>query len=81
MILVSEMTRMQKLFNVIVGLLLRPWELPHRVKRHKLILLISSQEEMSVRVRKGGLVANSLLRWNFRPNLIFETLRVYIFFI
>ena len=53
-------------------LLLRPWELSHRVERQKLI--VNRREEMSVRVWKGGLVANLFLRYNCGPNVIFETL-------
>ena len=45
---------------LIFKLLLRPWSLCHRVERQKLMVI--RQEEMSVRVRKGGFVANLLLR-------------------
>ena len=41
-------------------LLLRPWDLSHRVERQE--LMVNSQEEMSVRVQKGVVVANLLLR-------------------
>ena len=56
----SEMTGMQNQFFVILKLLLRPWDLSHRVERQK--LLVNSREEMFVRVWKGGFVANLLLR-------------------
>ena len=42
-----------------VSCLLRPCDISHRVERQKLMI---SQEEMSVRVRKGGFVANLFLR-------------------
>ena len=35
---------------------LRPWDLSHRVERQKLI--VNRREEMSVRVQKGGFMAN-----------------------
>ncbi len=41
-------------------LLLRPWDLSHRVERQKLMVI--SQDEMSVRVQKGGFVASLFLR-------------------
>ena len=52
-------------------LIQRPWDLSHRVERPK--LMVNSREKMSVRVRKGGLVANLLLRSNFGPSVLFET--------
>jgi len=52
-------------------LLLRPWDLSHRVERHKLMVI--SRDEMSVRVWKGGFMANLLLHYIFRPNVLFET--------
>ena len=55
---------------VIFKLLLRPWDISHRVERQKLMVI--SREEMSVRVRKGGFVANLLLRQNFGPNFLLE---------
>ena len=39
-------------------LLLRPWDLSHRVERQK--LMVTSWREMFVRVRKGGFMANLL---------------------
>ena len=42
-----------------VFVLLRPWDISHRVERQK--LMVKSWEEMSVRVRKGGFMANLLL--------------------
>ena len=66
----SEMTGIPNLFYFIFKLLRRPWDLSHRVDRQKLIL--DSREEMSVRVRKGGFVANLLLRQNFGPNFLLE---------
>ena len=56
----SETTGMQNLFFIICKLFLQPWDLSYRVERQKLMAI--SQEEMSVRVRKGGFVANLLLR-------------------
>ena len=41
--------------------------------------MVESQEEMSVRVRKGGFVANLFLRSSFRPNALFETSYIYIY--
>ena len=41
----------------------------HRVERQKLMVI--SQEQMFVRVGKGGFVANLLSYWNFRPNVLF----------
>ena len=41
-------------------LFLRPWDLSHRVERQKLMVI--SQEEMSVRVRKDDFVVSLLLR-------------------
>ena len=61
---------MQHMLFVICKLLLQPWDLSHRVERQK--LMVNSQEEMSVRVRKGGFVANLLLRYNFSLNVLFE---------
>ena len=55
----SEMTGMQKLIDFMFKLLLRPWDLSHRVERQKIMVI--SRREMSVRVRKGGFVANLLL--------------------
>ena len=52
-------------------LLLRPWDLSHRAERQKLMVI--SQEEVSVLVRKGGFVAYLLLRYNVGPNVLFET--------
>ena len=43
-----------------VKLFVRPWDLSRRVERQKLMAI--SWEEMSVRVRKGGFMANLLLR-------------------
>ena len=57
-------------------MLLRPWELSHRVKRQK--LKVNSQREMSMRVRKGGFVASLLLRSIFGLNVLSETLYSYI---
>ena len=45
-----------KLEVFIFKLLLRPWDLSHCVERQK--LMVSSQEEMSVRVLKGGCITN-----------------------
>ena len=45
-------------FLCICKLLLRPWYLSHRVERQK--RMVNSREEMSVRFRKGGFVANLL---------------------
>ena len=55
----------------IFKLLLRPWDLSHCVERQKLMVI--SHEEMSVRVRKGGFVADLLLLSIFGPNVLFET--------
>ena len=44
----------------IFEMLLRPRDLSHRVERQKLMVI--RREEVSVRVRKDGFVANSLLR-------------------
>ena len=52
-------------------LLLRPWDLSHRVERQK--LMVNRREEMSVRVWKGSFTANLLLHWNCRPNVLLET--------
>ena len=54
------MTGMRNFVFRIFMLLLWPWDLSHRVERQK--LMVNSQEEMSVRVPKGGFVANLLLR-------------------
>ena len=35
--------------------------------------------EMSVRVRKGGFMANILLRFNVGPSVVFEILELYIY--
>ena len=68
----SEMTGMRNLscstFRLL--LLLQPWDLSHRVQRQK--LMVNSLEEMSVRIWKGGFVANLLLDSKFRPNVLFE---------
>ena len=56
----------------ICRLLLRPCNLSHRVERQK--LMVNSREEMSVLVRKCGLVANLFLRQNVGPNVLFEKL-------
>ena len=58
-IYLSKMTGMQNLI-IFLKMLLRPWDLSHRVERQKLMII--SLEEMYVRVRKGGFVANLLLR-------------------
>ena len=63
---------MRKLSYFVFELFLEPWDLSHRVERQK--LMVNSQEEMSMRVQKGGFVANSLLRSDFGPNVLFETL-------
>ena len=55
------MTGMQLHILIICKLLLRPWDLSHRVERQK--LMVKSREEMSVRVRKGGSVAYPLPFW------------------
>ena len=50
---------MQTLIFLIFKLLLRPWDVFHRVERQK--LMVNSQEDVSVqsvRVRKGGFEAN-----------------------
>ena len=52
-------------------LLLQPWDLSHRVERQE--FMVKSQAEMAVRVWKGGFMANLLLHWNSRPNVLFET--------
>ena len=59
---------MRNLIFCIFELLLRPWELSHRIERQK--LMATSQEKMSVRVWKGGCVVSLLLRYNFRPNVL-----------
>ena len=61
---------MRNLIFLIFRLLLRPWGLSHRVERQK--LMVNSREEMPVRVRKGGFMANLLLRYNVSPHLLFE---------
>ena len=71
-ILFSEMTGMQHLFFFMFKLLLRPWDLSHRVESQK--LMVNRWEEMSLRARKGVFVANLLLRYKFGPNVLFETL-------
>ena len=53
------MTGMQNLISFICKLFLRPWELSPRVERQK--LMVNSGEGMSVRVQKGGFMANLLL--------------------
>ena len=53
-----------------------PWDLSHRVERQK--LTVTTREEMSVRVWKGGFVANLLLRLHFRPNVLLEKLYNHI---
>ena len=63
---------MRNLFYLVLKLLLRPWDLSHRVKPQK--LMVTSQEEVSVPLQKGIFVANLLLRYNVRPNDLFETL-------
>ena len=68
----SEMMGERNLIFKMFKLLLRPWDLSHRVERQN--LMVTSQEEMSLRVRKGGFVANLLLRWNFRPSVLLEGL-------
>ena len=52
-------------------LFLRPWDLSHRVERQK--LMVTSQEEWSVHIRKGAFMANLILNYDFRPNVLFET--------
>ena len=47
-------------FFCFLKLLLRPWDPSHRLERQK--LMVNSRVEISVRVRKGGFVANLLLR-------------------
>ena len=54
------MTGMQNLVFLICKLFLRPWDLPSRVERQK--LMVVSWGEMSERVREGGFVANLILR-------------------
>ena len=55
----SEVTGMQHLIVLVrFKLLLRPWDLSHRVERQK--LMVNGREEMFVRVKKRGLVANLL---------------------
>ena len=56
---------MQNHTVLLFKLLLRTWDLSHRV---------TSQEEISARVRKGGFMGNLLLHSNLRPNVLFETL-------
>ena len=46
----------------------RPWDLSHRVGRQK--LMVTSREEMSVRFRNGGFMANLLLHLMFRPDVL-----------
>ena len=53
------MTGMRNLLFVF-KLLLRPWDLPRRVGRQK--LMVTRREEMSVRAREGEFVANLVLR-------------------
>ena len=67
----SEMTGLQHLF-VIFKLRLRLCDLSHRVEQQKLVVI--SRKEMSVRVQKGGCVANLLLASNILPNVQFYTL-------
>ena len=70
----SEMTGMRNLscstFRLL--LLLQPWDLSHHVERQK--LMVTSWEEVSVRVQKGGFVANLLLSLNVHPNVLSKTL-------
>ena len=60
LLLLFLMTGMQNLICLNVKLLLRTWDLSHRVERQR--LMITSREEIYVRVRKGVFMANSLLR-------------------
>ena len=53
--------------SFIFKLRLRPWDQSHRVKRQKLMVI--NREEMSVRVRIGGFVADLLLRYIVGPNV------------
>ena len=55
-----EMTEMQHVFFCDSKLLVRPWDLSHRVERQK--EMVNTWREMSVRVRKGGVMAHLLLR-------------------
>ena len=41
--------------------------------------MVTSRPEMSVRVRKGGFMANLLLSLNLCPNVVSETLELYIY--
>ena len=66
------MAGMRNLILWIFKLLLRPWDLSHRVEHQK--LMVTSREEMSVRVRKGGFMANLILHLSFRPIVLFETM-------
>ena len=68
--LFPEMTGTQHLFPYIFKVLLRRWDLSHRVERQK--LMVTSREEMSVRVRKGGFMASLLAHYSFRPNVLFQ---------
>ena len=54
----------------IFKLFLGPWDQFHRVERQKLI--VNGLEEMSVRIRNGGFMANLLLHVKSRPNVLFE---------
>ena len=47
----SEMTGIQNLICFISKLLLRPWDLSHRVERQK--IMVTSQEETAVRLKNG----------------------------
>ena len=62
---------------LIFKLLLRPWDLAHRVERQK--LMVTSREGVSVRVPKSSFMANLLLLWKNGPNILFEVLQSYIF--
>ena len=72
----SEMTGMQHL--TFFTLLLRPWDLSHRVERQKLVAI--GWEVMSVRVRKGGFMADLLLGQNLSPSFVFRAYQSIIMF-
>ena len=67
-----EVTDMHNLICLICELLIRPWELSHRVERQKTMLI--RQEKTSVCVQKGGFVANLLLRSNVGPSVLLQFL-------
>ena len=71
------MMGMRSLTLFVSKLLLRPWDLSHRVECQK--LLVTSWGETSVRVQKGGFMVNTLIRSNFGPNVLLETFYSYIY--